>query len=80
MKMHVDTITINVLSGKFLTQAKTRSILEDWFKSELPMHLLYLKRIHKSYFKYKYKNGVTPVYLHTMFVKSINILIHGTSK
>jgi len=45
MKMHVETITINVLSDKLLTQAKTRSIMEDWFKSELPVHLLYLKRV-----------------------------------
>jgi len=80
MKMHAETITIDVLSDKFLTQAKTRSPLEDWFKSELPVHLLYLKEDIKELFEVQYTNGITHVYLHTMFVKSINILTHGTSK
>jgi len=34
----------------------------------------------RAILKYKHKNGVTLVYLHTTFVKSINILIHGKSK
>jgi hypothetical protein len=41
MKIQVKTITINVLSHKFPVQAKTRPPLEGWFKSELPLHLLY---------------------------------------
>jgi hypothetical protein len=45
IKTHVETITINVLSHKFLIQAKTESQLEDWFKYDLSVHLWYLKRI-----------------------------------
>jgi hypothetical protein len=42
MKIQVTITTINVLSHKSPIQAKTRPPLEDWFKSELPVHLLYL--------------------------------------
>jgi hypothetical protein len=48
IKMHVETITINVLNHKFLIQAKTGCQLEDWFKSELPVHLWKLKRLQKT--------------------------------